>query len=284
LRLGVHVSIGKGFAQAVQNAAEAGCESFQIFAGNPRGWARKPLSQIEADEFIRARRDTGLGPVAVHLSYLPNLASSNPELYEKSVLAIGEDFHRANLLGADFFVVHPGKHGKEDDLASAISKVANGLRTILEKVEGPTRLLLENQAGAGHEIAARLEDLGTLLDLIDMPERTGVCFDTCHAYAAGYDLQTEAGWKEVEQTLKSSFMLSAVYLLHLNDAKGILGGHLDRHAHWGEGSIGDEGFRWLIRQTGWGDIPGILETPLDKPDDDRRNLAFLRHIIEEEAK
>lgn len=282
MKLGVHVSIGKGFEDAVRRAQAATCESFQIFAGNPRGWARKPIPAAEIETFRKARQETGLGPVTVHLSYLPNMASPDPELYEKSVLAMAEDYQRAVLLGAEFFVMHPGKHGKDESPAAGLERVAAAVKTVLNQLDGSTRLLFENQAGAGHEIAGQIEELGNLLKMVGIPERTGVCFDTCHAHAAGYDLTTEAGWDKLNQEIDDHLGFANIALLHLNDAKGDVGGHLDRHEHWGEGRIGAVGFRALAKQTRWRSLPGVLETPEDQPGDDIRNLTFLRRILQEE--
>lgn len=283
MKLGVHVSMGKGFVDAVSQATATTCEAFQIFAGNPRGWARKPLPEKDAEAFCLAREKAGLGPVVVHLSYLPNMASPDSELYEKSVLAMAEDYQRANMLGAEYFVMHPGKHGKGELPSVGLERVAHGVKAVLSKVEGPTRLLFENQAGSGHEIAGRIEELGILLDLVDMPERTGICFDTCHAHAAGYDLRTESGWEKINREIDEHLGFENVALLHLNDAKGEVGGHLDRHEHWGEGQLGEMGFRALVRQARWRTLPGVLETPVDNPDDDLRNLTFLRRILQEEG-
>lgn len=240
------------------------------------------MDQDEIHEFREELKKSGLGPVAVHMPYLPNFASKNQELYEKSVLTLGEDYQRANLLGADFLVVHPGKMAKDDRPAEALELVARAVRLVLEQVQGPTRLLLENQAGSGNEIASRFEELGEILRLVEMPERIGVCFDTCHGFAAGYELRTAFGWQQLTASVEATVGLEQIHLLHLNDARGEMGGHLDRHAHWGEGFIGEEGFRNLLRQEYWRDIPGVLETPQDTAGDDLRNLAFLRRIIREE--
>lgn len=279
----MHVSIGGGFTKALKEAVETGCESFQIFAGNPRGWARGPVDEGEVTRFVSERTRLGLGPVAVHLAYLPNMASKSPELYDKSFQCLLEDFRRANRLGADFFVVHPGKGNDEESTTVSLERIANAIRQVLDQIEGSTLFLLENQAGARHEIAGKVEELGTLLHLIDQPGRMGVCFDTCHAFAAGYDLRTAEGWTELSRQIEGSMGMSSIKLLHLNDSKGELGGHLDRHEHWGEGNLGAECFRQLRRQTQWRELPGILETPVAQPGDDRRNLAFLRAIIQEES-
>ena len=161
MRFGAHVSIGKGLAGAVAFAEETGCDTFQIFAGNPRGWARS-LSILDVEKYRTALESSGLGPVTVHLSYLPNPAASDPQLYERSVLAMVEDYRRAVEIGADYFVVHPGKGGSEQDGEAALRRVAAAVKTVLQQIPGKTILLLENQAGAGTEVAGRIEELARI--------------------------------------------------------------------------------------------------------------------------
>lgn len=265
----------------MQEASRLGCESFQIFAGNPRGWARKPLDPNDIARFRSEFSLSTLGPMAVHLAYLPNLASGDPALYEKSILCLGEDFLRANQLGADFFVVHPGKGNKEQSATVSIKRAVEAIQIVLNKVEGPTCFLLENQAGAGHEIAGQIEELSEIIRLVDCPERMGVCFDTCHGFAAGYELRTGEGWSKLTREIEAGFGMKMLKLLHLNDAKGDLGSHLDRHEHWGEGFLGAEAFRQLLKQPVWCELPGILETPVEKPGDEQRDLTFLRSLMVE---
>lgn len=235
----------------------------------------------DIERFKTEYAQTTLGPMAVHLAYLPNLASSDSELYEKSVLCLGEDYLRANQLGADFFVVHPGKGNKDQTRSTSIKRAADAIRTVLDKVNGPTCFLLENQAGAGHEIAGKMEDLWEIIQLVDCPERMGVCFDTCHAFAAGYELRTAEGWVKLNREIEAGLGMKMLRLLHLNDARGDLGSHLDRHEHWGEGFLGAEAFRNLIKEPHWRELPGILETPVEKPGDEQRDLSFLRALITE---
>lgn len=277
MRLGVHVSINKGFTGAVIQARNLGCDGFQIFAGNPRGWARNPLPDGEFQTFVKQREQSGLWPVMVHLSYLPNLATSDPELSEKSFAGFYEDFQRANRLHADFFVFHPGK---SKDRIGGIARITTAVNLILTQIKGPTILLFENQAGAGGELAARFEDLRQLITDIDANQltRIGVCFDTCHAFAAGYDLRSQAGWEETLAEFERLVGLSYLKIFHLNDAKGDLGAHLDRHQHIGQGMIGLDGFAYLMNNSQLNQLPGILETPQLTPADDLMNLKTLRDL------
>lgn len=278
LRLGVHVSIGKGLPGAVSQAQSLGCDGFQMFVANPRGWARKPLAESDIQEFKTKRKSTGLWPVVVHLAYLPNPASTEPELYEKSVVTLAEEFRRANLLEADFFVLHPGKN-KERRLG--IEQVISTVNLVLSKVSGPTLMLFENQAGAGSEIAGRFEELRELIAGVEDQKRVGICFDTCHAFAAGYDLSSRQGWEITLESLSGILGLEKLKLFHLNDSIGAMGSHLDRHQHIGLGNIGLGGFKYLVNHPQLSQIPGILETPQESEEDDLKNLATLRQLAKE---
>ena len=275
---GLHVSIGKGFAGAVQAAEKLTCESVQIFVGNPRGWARKPLDEKTVTKFKQVLKDSVIRKVAVHLSYLPNPASPKTELYEKSVLAMAEDYQRAVRLGADYFVVHPGAAGAQEK-EEAILRVAKGIKTVLSEIRGETLFLLENQAGGGSELAGDLKELGYILEAVGEEDRTGICFDTCHAFAAGYQLRTEEGVEEIISELDRAVGLKRLHLLHLNDSIGERGSHRDHHTHIGEGQIGREGFKLLINDPALTGKVGVLETPRSSDQDDLQNLQVIRGLL-----
>lgn len=278
MRLGVHVSIGKGLAGAVDQAQALGCDGFQMFVANPRGWARKPLAENDINLFKTKRRAAGLWPVVVHLAYLPNPASEDSELYAKSVNILMEEFRRANLLEADFLVFHPGKCKERQ---KGMERVVKAVNLVLSQVSGPTIMLFENQAGAGGEIAGKFEEIQELLSGIGEQERVGVCFDTCHAFAAGYDLSSRGGWENTLSNVEKTIGISSVKLFHLNDSMGLLGSRLDRHQHIGAGNIGLNGFKYLVNHRELNQLPGILETPQKNADDDLKNLASLRQLYEE---
>jgi deoxyribonuclease-4 len=277
VRLGVHVSIGKGFIGALHQAQECGCDCYQIFAGNPRGWARKTLPEDDFLSFQAARIKTTMNPIVVHAPYLPNPTSEKPDLYEKTKTLLLEDFSRANKLGTDYFVLHPG----HSNTPGYVERVANMVNLILKETPGETVLLLENQAGSKNESAATFREMGQLLNAIERTERVGVCFDTCHAFAAGYDLRDKAGWTTVLDEFDRFIGLSKLKLFHINDSRGELGSGLDRHDHIGQGTIGLPGFEFLLNHPQLSQLPGILETPQDNPDDDRKNLMALRSLIKE---
>lgn len=278
IRLGTHVSIGKGLTGAIDQAQALGCDGFQMFVANPRGWTRKPLAESDINSFKNKRKSTSLWPVVVHLAYLPNPASEDPELYEKSTVTLVEEFRRANLLEADFFVFHPGKNIARQ---VGIGRVINTVNFVLEKVPGSTILLFENQAGAGSEIAGRFEELQELIAGIKEENRVGICFDTCHGFAAGYDLSCRDGWEKTLEGLNRTLGLERLKLFHLNDSVGALGSHLDRHQHIGAGNIGLAGFDYLVNHPELNQIPGILETPQDSEADDLKNLGTLRQLVKE---
>ena len=275
MRLGVHISIKDGFVGAAKCALETGCEGFQMFVGNPRGWSRKPLPEKDFEDFKDFRSHTGLWPVVVHLAYLPNPASEDTELYEKSVLTLAEDFGRANALGADFFVLHPGKSKSP----TGWQRVAQAVNLVLDQIKGPTLWLFENQAGMGSEIATQFSQLARLIAAVKDRQRVGICFDTCHGFAAGYDLSSPAGWEATLQTMEQELGWEMLKLFHLNDCMGELGSKLDRHQHIGQGQIGLAGFEYLVNHPHLCRIPGILETPQQNPGDDRRNLETLRQLV-----
>ncbi len=278
IRLGVHVSIGKGLPGAIDRAQALGCDGFQMFVANPRGWARKPLAQTDIDLFKTKRKASKLWPVVVHLAYLPNPASEDPELYEKSIVTLAEEFRRANLLEADFFVFHPGKNKERQ---TGIERIIKAVNVVLNQVSGPTLLLFENQAGAGGEIAGHFEELQELIAGVKEQDRVGVCFDTCHAFAAGYDLSSWEGWEKTLEELDRYLGMDRLKMFHLNDAMGLLGSHLDRHQHIGSGNIGLNGFEYLVNHSQLNKLPGILETPQESDADDLNNLLTLRRLAKE---
>lgn len=278
IRLGVHVSIGKGLATTVDRAKALGCDGFQMFVANPRGWARKPMAEEDIELFKSKRKAAQLWPVVVHLAYLPNPASDDPELYEKSVITMAEEFRRANLLEADFFVFHPGKNRARQ---RGIKRIVQGVNLILNQISGSTLMLFENQAGAGGEIADGFEELQDLVAGVDDQDRVGICFDTCHAFAAGYDLSNRDGWEKTLEELDRTLGIEKLKLFHLNDALAELGSRRDRHQHIGAGNIGLSGFEYLVNHPQLNKLPGILETPQKSEQDDLKNLAILRKLVKE---
>jgi deoxyribonuclease-4 len=277
LCLGSHLSVAGGSWKAVEEAQQLKLRSLQIFTKNANRWVQRPIEQKDAIRFREAVSEWGSHPVSSHDSYLINLASPKEELFQKSIDAFTDEIERAQLLGLDFLVMHPGAHvGSGVD--AAIDRIAAGMRECFRRVpHEKTRILLENTAGGGTTMGRSFDELTDLLSAIDTPERTGTCLDSCHMFAAGYELRTAEGYQETMKQLDRTIGARRVFALHLNDSKGELGSHLDRHMNIGEGLIGKSGFEQLLDDSRFDGIPKILETP--KEDEmDRKNLALLKRL------
>lgn len=275
--LGAHVSTAGGLDRAPGRAAEIDAVVMQIFTKQPNRWAEPTIGDDAAAAFLAAREEHGVRVVASHDSYLINLATPNPELFEKSYASFRAELQRCATLGLEFLVTHPG-NATDGNVERGLESNARAIRRALEEVDGPTVVLLETTAGSGKVLGSRFEELAAIIDLIGPAhtDRVGICFDTCHIWAAGYDLKGDyAGvFAELDRTVG----LDRVRLFHLNDSVGELGSRRDRHAWIGEGTLGDEPFRALVLDSRFHGVPKILETPkLDDPAaSDRRNLGRLR--------
>ena len=277
IRLGVHVSIAGGIEKAVLRARELGCSAMQIFSRNPRGWKVSPLSSRAIAAFRGAVGHREFDPIVVHTPYLLNLASADESLHRRSILALALDVKRAEQLGARYVVTHLGS-AKERGRAFGLRRVVKALRVVTGQ-DSLVSILLENSAGAGNSMGAGFAELREIIERVGQKGRLGVCFDSCHGYAAGYDFcsveTTEALVREIDQTIG----LQRLALLHLNDCAGSLGSHLDRHQHIGKGKIGLAGFRSLLGHSSLRRIPMILETPKKSPQDDIRNMSRIRNLF-----
>jgi deoxyribonuclease-4 len=277
--LGAHVSAQGGAQNAPARAAEIGAVVFQLFTKQPNRWAEPVLSSATGDAFRNAREEFGIQAVASHDSYLINLASPDPALWERSLACFRGELERCEVLGLEYLVTHPG-NATDGDVDAGIHRNALGLTRALEASPGVTRVLLEITAGSGTSIGATFENLAAIRAGVPEPHRSrvGVCFDTCHVYAAGYDLVNdyEAVWESFDRVLG----LDRLWLFHLNDSRHPLGSRKDRHADIGEGALGEDPFRRIMRDARFTDVPKVLETP--KGEDgvaaDRENLARLRRF------
>jgi len=275
LCLGSHLSVAGGAWKAVDEAIALRLRSLQIFSKNASRWEQRPIAEEEAERFRERRAAWGDGPVFSHASYLINLAADG-ELAEKSREALADELDRAATLGLAGVVQHPGAHvGAGVD--AGIERIARAARWALERAPPGPRLILENTAGAGSTLGRSFEELGALLAAIDLPERTGVCLDTCHLLAAGYELRTAEGFAATMAELERRIGAERVQCWHLNDSRGDLGSHLDRHEHIGQGKLGKGAFRLLLADARFFGVPKILETPKEG-DADRANLALLRRL------
>ncbi|QYZ79023.1 deoxyribonuclease IV [Methanofollis formosanus] len=276
LRVGCHVSIAGSLAAAVGRAGERGCTTFQIFSRNPRGWRFKPLTDEDISAFRETLEASGIGPVVDHMPYLPNLASPKEEVYAKSVTTLTAELGRCEVLGIPYLVMHLGSH-LGTGIEGGRQRLIAGILRAYEETEGKTLLLLENTAGTKNSLGGTFEEIQAILDALP-EERAAVCFDTCHAFAAGYDLRTTDAVGESLDAFDDVIGLDRLRVVHCNDSKGPLGSHLDRHEHIGLGAIGEEGFRAFFSPTAIRRLPLICETPVDDRRDDAGNIRVVREL------
>ena len=277
VRVGVHVSIAGSIDKAVDRAIEKGCDTFQIFSRNPRGWKLKELTEIVAKRFIEKVGHSGIFPPVCHMPYLPNLAAPAEDVYKKSVSALIEELGRCDSLQIPYLVTHLGSH-RGSGKAAGFMRIANAINTALSEVDNSVMLLLENTAGTKNSMGGTFEDIRHIMDCIKHKGRIGICFDTCHAFVAGYELRTEKGLEDTMQQFDENIGLKNLRLIHLNDAKGDLNSRLDRHEHIGLGYIRESGFRAILTDERICKLPMILETPVDDRRSDTGNIRKVREL------
>ncbi|MDD1759232.1 MAG: deoxyribonuclease IV [Methanothrix sp.] len=281
VRLGVHVSIVGGMDKSVDRALDLGCDTFQIFSSNPRSWRSKPISDLERERFVARLRESGLHLAIDHMPYLPNLASSKEDVYTKSVQALTTELMRCQILGIPYLVTHLGSHlgmGQKKGL----ELIGNALETAFSSAENDVVLLLENSAGTKNSMGSTFEDIAAIIESSNLNRRRlGVCLDTCHLHASGYELRTSLGLETTLDQFQSCIGLDRLLLIHLNDSRGIQGSRLDRHEHIGLGEIGIQGFRAILGNPVLQSLPMILETPVNSYRDDRGNIAVIRQLASE---
>jgi deoxyribonuclease-4 len=276
VRVGVHVSIAGSLDLAVDRAQDAGCDVFQQFSRNPRGWGFKSLLDDDCEIYRAKIKTTGILPVD-HMPYLPNLASPKPEIYEKSITSLTEELDRCGKLGIPYLVTHLGHH-LGDGIAGGRARVIKAINTSLSASDNSVMLLLENTAGEKNSVGSSFEHIRGIMDGIDTPARVGICFDTCHAFAAGYELRTDEGIADTVSQIDELLGIKNLKVVHLNDTKADRNSGLDRHEHIGMGFIGEDGFRRLLHHPAFKDLPLVCETPVDDRRDDRGNIAKVREL------
>ena len=313
-KIGFHVSISGGISNSVDNALKIGCNAFQIFSRSPRGWAAKPLQEEDVKNFRKRLNDSKINrnSVFVHMPYLPNLSSPNNRLYKKSTNILAEEVSRSVALGIPFIVLHLGSHGGKGS-NTGISRLVKACNFAVEnyykllptavtsatknKKKGSNNwsskdsneneyvtIILENSAGEKNSIGSKFDELGLIVDkLLDSSSSRrksfGICLDTCHAFAAGYDLRTEDAINETLDQFKSKVGLKNLKVIHLNDSKDKLNSNRDRHEHIGLGKIGKEGFSALLKHKAVKRLPIIMETPVDKRRNDSDNLRVVLDLL-----
>jgi len=279
MQVGAHVSISGSIANAVSNAVERKCNAFQIFTRSPRSWFAKELELEEINKFKDRLSSSNIDRFATtaHMPYLPNLSSPDKEGYDKSIKTMIKEVQRCNSLGIPYLVTHLGSHrgtGEE----KGIKRLVDALNKVAE-VDADVTILLENTAGQKNSVGPNFEQWSEIFSKCKQKNRFGVCFDTCHAFAAGYDLRTK---KTVEKTLKNfddAIGFEHLKILHLNDSKGMLNENRDRHEHIGLGQIGDEGMTEIVKIMNQKKIPMILETPIDEKRDDFGNIEKVKSLV-----
>jgi deoxyribonuclease-4 len=280
MRFGAHISISGKIYQVAERAESIGANTAQIFSRNPRGWQIKDFLSGDVKRLRENLKKLDIQPLIVHMPYLSNLASPKSELYLKSVNALKEDLRRCELLGAPYLVTHIGSFGASTR-KEGIERVVEGINDAFSGVKNDVILLLENTAGSGRTLGSRFEEIARIIKDIKARARVGVCFDTCHGFAAGYDLRTERGVSETLKVFDKVIGLRFLKVIHANDSKFPLDSHTDRHWHIGEGYIGKKGFRALLHHPAIKNLPVIIETPLKEAGDDVKNLRLLCRLAQD---
>ena len=277
--IGSHMSIAGGTFNAILYAEKVDCTCVQLFVKSSNQWRAKPLEDDEVERFHAERKRTGISPAVAHSSYLINVGSPDPALFEKSREALGIEYDRCDRLGIEHLVFHPGAH-TGDGAEKAIVRIAKAMDWVLSKNKtSKTMLLLETTAGAGSHLGSTFEELKAILDRLDHGDRAAVCLDTCHVFSAGYDIRSESGYKTTMKKFDDVLGIDRLKAIHCNDSKFDLGTHKDRHEHIGKGLIGKDAFGFIMRDPRFKNVPKILETEKDEEGVfDRMNLALLREL------
>jgi deoxyribonuclease-4 len=276
LKIGFHVSIHGSIDMAVDRAAALGCNTFQVFTRNPRQWNSTELAPETAEAFADKVKNHEMEPVFAHMPYLPNLASPRNEIYDKSVKTLESELERCRQLEIPCLVTHLGSH-LGAGMQTGFTRLVDGINQAFKVAGGDVMLLLENTAGTRNSMGSTFEDIQYIIERLTNPERVGICFDTSHAFAAGYDLRTEEAVETTVRKIDDVVGVERLKLVHLNDSKGDLNSHIDRHEHIGMGKIGDEGFRSILA-TRLGELPLVMETPKDARRSDVGNLEKVREL------
>ncbi|TSA23775.1 deoxyribonuclease IV [bacterium] len=283
--LGAHMSIAGGVHTAVERGISTGCTTMQMFVKNNNQWRGKELTDEDISTYKKLLQESSIGPVVVHDTYLINLCATDKEILWKSRAALKDEFDRCERLGVEYLNFHPGSHigaGEKE----GIKRIAESLNTIHDQTLGyGVRSVLETTAGQGTAIGYRFEQLREIIDLVDDAERMAICVDTCHVFAAGYDIATERGYEKTFEDFDAVIGLGRLAAFHVNDSKREFGSRVDRHEHIGKGAIGKTGFRLLMNDDRFRTVPKILETPKG-PDmkEDVMNMRVLRSMVKKEVR
>ncbi|WP_333653793.1 deoxyribonuclease IV [Dissulfurispira sp.] len=277
-RLGVHTSIAGGVHLSIERAKELGCNTVQIFSHNPRQWIVKEIPSDSILQFKELRKSYNINPVFIHTSYLINLAASDKNILEKSIELLIQEMDIADLLDADCVILHTGSASQDSEEVGR-KRAIEALKRVARNKVWRSKLLLENTAGERGDISSHIKDIAEIIDGTGSPLIGGVVIDTCHAFAAGYDIKNEKGLSGLIKEIDIYIGFNNVKLVHLNDSKKGYSSHVDRHEHIGHGGIGKEGLKKFINHPAFKTIPLILETPKKSEEDDPRNLKIVRALL-----
>ncbi|MDR0842259.1 MAG: deoxyribonuclease IV [Acidobacteriota bacterium] len=278
LLVGAHLSIAGGVHRALERGRDAGCRAVQMFLKNSNQWEAKPLTDQDRELFAARRRDGGIVAVVAHGSYLINLASPDDALWQKSLDAFVEELRRAQFLDIPHLVLHPGAH-KGAGVDAGVMRTADALNRAFDQTAPAVTVLLETMAGQGSSLGSRFEELAAILEKIEDADRVGVCLDTSHIFAAGYDIRTRETYDATMDEFDRLIGIGRIRVVHVNDSRKELASRVDRHFHIGEGRIGLDAFSFIVNDPRLAAVPKILETPKgDDGEEDLRNLATLRSL------
>jgi deoxyribonuclease-4 len=277
VNIGCHVSIAKSVDLAFDRAKKIGCSTFQVFTKNPRGWAFKEISKEETERFRKKYSNYNISPVVAHISYLPNLASLNDEIYTKSMDSFRQEIERCVILGIPYFVIHSGSY-KGGTFQEGFEKYIGSIQKGIDFGKRKVTILVENSAGGGKTLTGTFVNIKAILEEIN-DSKVKVCFDTCHAFSAGYDISNQSGVSNFIAEIETTIEMESIAIVHANDSKTRVGSNRDLHEHLGLGKIGKIGFSELINDSDLKKKPWILETPIDERRTDVDNINYLRSLI-----
>lgn len=286
LLLGAHMSISGGLEKAIERGASIGCTTLQIFTKSNRQWNAKTLSAQEIELFKSTVKSLQMGPIVAHATYLINIASADPKISNASTEALAMELARCQSLDIPYLVLHPGSYGKGTP-EEGLERISYHLDQIFEKVPGNTLILLETMAGQGTALCWNFEQIATVIQKSHHKKRLGVCFDTCHAFVAGYDFKDSKSYEHMWQQFDEHIGLERLKAIHVNDSKKGLGSRVDRHEHIGKGALGLEPFALLFNDPRFFDIPKILETPkvTEEPfTEDTMNMETIMSLLKPETR
>ncbi len=275
--LGAHMSISGGLDQAIERGESIGCTAIQIFTKSNRQWQTKKLTNQEITIFLEKQRNSFIKKINAHASYLINLGSPNKDVERKSIEALKIELMRCDELNIPYLVLHPGSHVNTDE-QTCLKQITHNIKTIYKEKNYKTTLLIENMAGQGSTVGYSFEHLAYILKNCGT-KNIGICFDTCHAFAAGYNFSTKKDYTNMWKNFDNIVGLKQIKVIHVNDSKKERGSRVDRHQNIGQGMIGKEAFKLLMNDKNFKDIPKVLETPKDNLNDDEKNMNILLKFI-----